>query len=208
MPNWCENEIVLNFKNANKKMKQRLAILLSALEESGGGDGEIMGTLLPMPEELRGGESISGKGTPEQLAEQDRLRAEHGAADWYEWANKYWGTKWDLSDVTYDYDEKSCTLAIYCNSAWCPPIAFYQALVENGVEVRACFVEESCDFAGEFLNGDITDFSDVIANRDQFDGHPALHRMLESHWERHDEYEAEREAGDEDEDAAGDEDED
>jgi hypothetical protein len=205
MPNWCSNSVRLNFKNASKKMKKRFAALKEAVM-LGNDSPEIMGTLYPMPEELSGGKASPGRQgieqmSPSEQAEYARLIAQYGAADWYEWANKHWGTKWEFQEVGVsvgdvdiagvgDIDEH--TLCFYAESAWGPPIAFYRELFENGVEVEAYFTETGMDFAGVFSNGDVEDFTDLMTDRDQFDNFPKLAEMLEDAWESYDEYEREQ----------------
>ena len=40
------------------------------------------------------------------------------------------------------------------DSAWTPPIAAYDALVNRGFGVEAFYWEPGCGFAGEYLNGE------------------------------------------------------
>ena len=63
-----------------------------------------------------------------------------------------WGTKWDVEPLDVDYD--GTTLSTSFDSAWSPPIALYEYLVEQGFEVSANYYESGLDFAGEWTDGD------------------------------------------------------
>ena len=43
-------------------------------------------------------------------------KRDYGAAGWYEWRCKYWGTKWNTDDVKWD----KCR--VFFDTAWAPPI--------------------------------------------------------------------------------------
>lgn len=128
-----------------KKPSTKLQALLDAYVA---GKDELCQHLLPMPELLRntgrglrtfdvpGGEPVSvsswyenretGKSrlfTPDEAKELAAL----GCTDWYEWANRNWGTKWGtyhwarLSDTVYEFE-----------SAWGPPEAdIFQMLADK-----------------------------------------------------------------------------
>lgn len=204
MPNWCSNSVRLNFKNASKKMKKRFAALKEAVM-IGDNAPPIMGTLYPMPEELAAGLATPGREveqmSPPEQAEHARLIAQYGAADWYEWANKHWGTKWDFHEASVSVGDVDIagvgevdehTLCFYADSAWSPPVEFYRELFENGVEVEAYFTETAMDFAGVFFNGQLEEFTDLMTDRDQFNNYPKLADMLEDTWEYYDEDEREQ----------------
>jgi len=76
-----------------------------------------------------------------------------GCNNWYDWQVQNWGTKWDpeiFGSCNYDGE----TLTVSFESAWAPPIAFYEWLVEQGYEVSANYYEPGMDYAGEWVNGD------------------------------------------------------
>lgn len=46
--------------------------------------------------------------------------------DWYKWHIKYWGCKWNASDVSIVRNK--CVLTIYFSSPWCEPTEVIKAL--------------------------------------------------------------------------------
>jgi hypothetical protein len=71
--------------------------------------------------------------------------------NWYSWSIENWGTKWDVSgfdDGVADVKENEITL--YFDSAWSPPIEFYQKLLDLGWKVDAYYYEPGMGFCGHF----------------------------------------------------------
>lgn len=72
-----------------------------------------------------------------------------------------WGTKWDLNreDITIEYADDS-TIDLSFDTAWCPPINFYEKFREKfGGEIQATFFEPGVDIIGEYNNGEVSDYS-------------------------------------------------
>jgi len=44
-------------------------------------------------------------------------------SDWYSWANKNWGTKWDCYDEQLIHDENGTCYSF--DTAWSPPVAWF-----------------------------------------------------------------------------------
>lgn len=89
-------------------------------------------------------------------AKQGRLFAEfvplNENGDWeYGKAVDMWGTKWDISETDFEIDGKSASG--YFDTAWSPPIAFYEALMDMDFEVEASYHESGMQFAGVYVNG-------------------------------------------------------
>jgi len=103
--------------------------LLERVSKAEAADGFI-GMFLPLPEALN--DTVKGSGEEAQEVWVD------GCNNWYDW------------QVQYDGE----TLSVSFDSAWSPPIAFYEWLVENGYEVSANYYEPGMDYAGEWVNGD------------------------------------------------------
>jgi hypothetical protein len=80
-----------------------------------------------------------------------------GEEDWYKWNTENWGTKWDViaESVFYQGD----ILVARYESAWAPPITFYQYLLKCGFVIRALYYEPYQDFCGIFDNGEIEHYS-------------------------------------------------
>lgn len=69
------------------------------------------------------------------------------------WCIENWGSKWDADDVALiSRDDES--IKLHFASAWAPPIALYENLVENDWDVEAYYYEEGCNFCGQFVNGE------------------------------------------------------
>ena len=85
--------------------------------------------------------------------------------NWYDWNVSNWGTKWDASVYDHHTDADG-QLYISFDTAWGPPIGFYQFLYENGYEVEAYYNEEGMAFAGQFIDGedDFYNYGDMSAD--------------------------------------------
>ena len=70
----------------------------------------------------------------------------------YNVALEKWGTKWDVEPMDVDFD--GTTMSTSFDSAWSPPVALYEYLVEQGFEVSANYYEPGMDYAGEWTDGD------------------------------------------------------
>jgi len=77
--------------------------------------------------------------------------------DWYNWRINHWGTKWDVEASTLD-NEYGSIRATY-DSAWAPPILFYQHLYHIGFEVKALYFEPGVNFCGIFDEGEDCHYS-------------------------------------------------
>jgi len=71
----------------------------------------------------------------------------------YDLAVENWGTKWDISnaDIIDQYDN---SVSASYETAWAPPIAFYDRLVEMGFEVHASYFEPGMGFTGKYMDGE------------------------------------------------------
>lgn len=135
MPNWCYNS--LNISHTDPAMISKLI--------QGGQNHGLLNSFVPMPQELVGTTSPSP-----QNAELDE---KYGASNWYDWAVKNWGTKWDTHIDDYTVGDDGTTAVINFNTAWSPPIFYYDRLVEKGFNVNATYTEEGMGFAGHYVNG-------------------------------------------------------
>lgn len=93
--------------------------------------------------ESNGGEHFFNGLVPRPLSEAD---------NWYDWNVSNWGSKWDVEPQITEDTGDSITLTF--ESAWAPPIQFYNELVERDYEVRAFYDESGMAFAGVYDNGD------------------------------------------------------
>ena len=76
---------------------------------------------------------------------------------WYDWRVANWGTKWDVGGEGLEAELiNETTVQLSFDSAWNPPLYFYQHLEENhGFTVTASWFEGGMGFAGEFYDGEM-----------------------------------------------------
>jgi len=119
--------------------------------------GEFCGAVVPMPEELNITSGRLGDG-----AEQRELEAKsaanlekHGYANWYDFNVAKWGTKWEIggNGNEAERDEDGLGFSAPFDSAWSPPIAVCEALVEQGFEVVLYYYEPGMGYCGKFEDG-------------------------------------------------------
>ena len=69
--------------------------------------------------------------------------------NWYDWNVNNWGTKWDAS--VYDWGrEDANTIWVNYDTAWSPPTALYEYIVEQGWEVDAVYYEPGMGYGGVY----------------------------------------------------------
>lgn len=75
--------------------------------------------------------------------------------DWYNWQCNNWGTKWDFGADEYDDPVvvENNKVSVSFNTAWSPPIQFYEKLVQLGYNVRGTYFEAGMAFCGIWDNG-------------------------------------------------------
>ena len=74
----------------------------------------------------------------------------------YHWCNANWGTKWDVSecDGNFIQDQSENRIQLYFDTAWSPPIGFYEGMLELGFHVCAYYFEPGMAFTGSWEDGD------------------------------------------------------
>lgn len=153
MPNWCGNTLTLT--HADPEMIARAKSAFCA--------GKFLNEFIPVPQSLS--ETVAGSHS--DPAEQAKLVEmtqanidKYGYGNWYDFCVSEWGTKWDVGEdagiQTYDDHE----LIVYFDSAWSPPIAAYEKLMDLGFGVYATYYEPGCAFAGVFEDG-MDDYYDL-----------------------------------------------
>lgn len=95
-----------------------------------------------------------------EAIKEDRLCAEFvplggdGPHEWdYTLAVENWGSKWDVSQ-TEVIDQFENSISVAFESAWSPPIAFYDRMVEMGFEVNATYFEPGMGYVGKYIDGE------------------------------------------------------
>jgi hypothetical protein len=178
MPNWCGNTLTLTHADPEMIVRAKAAFA----------EGRLLEEFIPVPAGLKDTTSPNRDGTAEEL------RAQYGYTDWYDFCVNEWGTKWDIGDgqgiQAWDDNE----LIVYFDSAWSPPVAAYERLLDLGFTVYATYYEPGCAFAGIFEDG-ADDYYD-LSNMDSGDVQQQLPPDLDSAFgisECMAEYEAENE---------------
>lgn len=149
MPNWCDNNITIRGKAQDIN-----AIYQQCLKD----DVDLCEAVKPVPKDLditagRLGDEVEQKAL--EAKEQANLE-KYGHKNWYDWCVNNWGTKWDLCDAEYEYEdagEGEATLQINCQTAWGPPCVIYDTLVDKGFYVYATYHEGGMGFAGIWEDG-------------------------------------------------------
>jgi hypothetical protein len=157
MPNWCANG--LRITAHTEEQQEKLRALHRHVEQQ---DGGICSFFFPCPQELQ--DTVAGYMSGEEgekLKKQEEYNLEkYGSKNWYDWQISNWGTKWDPDvqhQTLYNNDNPGINVTsyeCYFDSAWSPPIGFYNNLYELGYEVEATYNECGCDFIGWYHDGD------------------------------------------------------
>lgn len=147
MPNWCENAVTIYHNNPS---------YIDKCEESAR-EGKLLRTLHPCPQVLF--DTVSGRVGRDEEYDQRLLVARQqinieffGHKDWYDWCVANWGTKWDIDPFHVSRLDRN-TLSIAFNSAWSPPIQFYEFLESEEYEIKATYYEPGVGFVGEYSEG-------------------------------------------------------
>ena len=146
MPNWCENSLTLTHEDSSMIDRAEKAIK----------DGSLFSEFHPCPKELI--ETKSGFfGNEGYAAELQKFTEElnkkyFGYRDWYDWNLANWGTKWDICDAMPSRQNEH-TIYINFNTAWSPPIGFYEKMAELGFTIDAIYYEPGMCFCGSWEDG-------------------------------------------------------
>ena len=142
MPNWCSNTMTLTHEDPAMIARAKAAFAR----------GQFLQEFVPVPKALS--ETVAGSHSDQDA--QARLVAQtednikkYGYANWYDWANAEWGTKWGDYDGEVTSNDEHSTTAIYL-SAWGPAselLAKVSALFPTLLFVTR-YVDEGWGFSG------------------------------------------------------------
>jgi hypothetical protein len=153
MPNWCNN--IVTFKHRDHKQIAKVVRGYNA--------GGLMSKFFPCPKELKETTAgFKGAGTPEQAeleAKQKTNKVLFGYTDWYDWQCNEWGTKWDVGRREYhdkvSIKRGSTEVTLDFDSAWSPPIAFYEKMHDQqSFSIKALYYEPGVGVIGKWEDGD------------------------------------------------------
>ncbi len=150
MPNWCSNTVT--FSHDDKRQIDRL---VKAFQTNG-----LMQEFYPCPKELldtrAGSLGVSDPGYEKHQQQIAANKAKYGVADWYDWRVNNWGTKWDVtSKYPHQTDVSPCgrTVTLNFDSAWSPPVEFYEHMLPLGFTIEAYYYEGGVGFCGRWEDG-------------------------------------------------------
>ena len=156
MPNWCNN--LLTMKSKNRKLLEEVQ---SSVSEGIRADREkgLLNHFKPMPDDLRSTVKGCDNSTPKWQKENSRLlQKKYGVDNWYDWAVKNWGTKWDVLSCSHfdliSLDDDVWMLSIQFETAWAPPINAIEYFVEFEKkilsEVTLQYIETGMTYCGVY----------------------------------------------------------
>ena len=164
MPNWCSNTLTLT--HADPAMLQRAV--------AGFNRGGLFQEFVPCPQDLI--DTVSGflGDDEEQRLLEERQKAnreKHGYTTWYEFCVARWGVKWDVGGCggcgpfsAMSLDETTVDFSF--DTAWSPPVQFYQALDELGFFVDAFYHEPGMGFCGHYTTDGGDEYHEITGDSD------------------------------------------
>lgn len=140
MPNWCSNRVYINGSTED------VAAFKALVRGSGDETTFSFHAILPCPQELL---DVT-EDAPSDY--KDQLFLDYGYASWYDWRVANWGTKWDVSYVSSDFDDDNSAQWEF-DTAWSPPQGIYDYLADRFPELSISWFydEPGMQFAG-YLN--------------------------------------------------------
>ena len=151
MPNWCNNTLELSHEDPAMIERAKKAFA----------DGRLLDEFVPVPKSLhivagRVGDDTDPKQIELEAQEKANLEA-HGYATWYDFCVNEWGTKWDIGGDDYNAPQQDGPnkITMSFDSAWAPPTAAMDKMMDMGFSVRLYYYESGMCFAGIYdENGD------------------------------------------------------
>jgi hypothetical protein len=128
-------------------------------------DGRLLDEFIPVPKSLH---IVSGRVGDDTDPKQIELEAQekanfeaHGYSTWYDFCVNEWGTKWDIGgDGMEPHDDGPNRTTLAFDSAWAPPCAAMDKLMDLGFSVRLYYYEPGMAFAGIYSE-DGDDYYDI-----------------------------------------------
>jgi hypothetical protein len=128
MPNWCLNKIKIS---GDKNNRRRVSQIIEKLQEQDDNEIGLMESLV---------------GREPTISEED-----YNNGGWYDSNINYWGTKWDLTDNDFIFEETEEYIYLEFDTAWSPPVEFCELLSKRyGVCVKIKYIEPGMVISGIF----------------------------------------------------------
>ena len=146
MPNWCSNNVIVRHEDPDQIAKV----------VKGYSEGSLFAEFFPCPAELSAPSEI-GENYNDRVAAQEAVNKEkYGYSGWYDWCINNWGTKWDAGNE--NDEDLDCAdpnkVQLSFDTAWQPPVAFFEKLTEQGFNITAFYLEEGQGFVGKYTSAD------------------------------------------------------
>lgn len=176
MPNLCSNNLTIAGDPSEIARFVKAVTVTSINEETKQEETDIriLKSLYPCPAELYEVDA--------NFTEKPDMIAKYGVSDWYEWCNRYWGTKWgDYDHNGCDHNDGDSIASFRFNSAWSPPIEGMTKVSEQFPELSfllsyeeggMCFLGASLIIDGVLVHdveGTYPDMDDFSADDDDYD---------------------------------------
>lgn len=195
MPNWCNNN--LNIAGDYESLK-KFADTVRTIDENGNARYDILGTLYPIPQELKETKSSHYSAEPNKnwkvLLDNGEITQEwhdelvsknaigyaqgqanitkYGASDWYDWCCSHWGTKWGDCDTSLNGHSDN-HLEFYFDTAWSAPIDGFAHIstMFPTLTFTMTYEEGGMGFFGavKIVNGQVAQSSGEHQNIDGYD---------------------------------------
>ena len=156
MPNWCNNTLELHHEDPAMIERAKKAFA----------EGKLLEEFCPVPASLhivsgRVGDDTDPKQIELEAQEKANLEA-HGYSTWYDYCVNEWGTKWDVGGNDYNEPQQDSPnkITMAFDSAWAPPCAAMDKMMDMGFSVRLYYYEPGMCFAGIYSE-DGDDFYDL-----------------------------------------------
>lgn len=136
MANYCNNTFVVT--HDDPAMLDRFEKAFRA--------GRLFDEFFPMPQELRDGESPCR----DEALKVSNIE-KYGAEDWYDWAMKNWGNKWDTDSKLNSIRRDGNQLIGDLVSEWAPPEQAFVRFGELGFKYELTYDEPGFAFIGVLM---------------------------------------------------------
>jgi len=141
VPNWCDNYFSVTHSDAAQLQRMQEAYAR----------GELFQEFMPIePKE-------------DTIGSRDAKWETEGETKWDVICSRAakWGTKWDVGGKDYDCDLVDNQLTMRFDTAWAPPLGFYEHLTSLGFSVIAYYYEPGMEFCGKWTSEEGDDSYEV-----------------------------------------------
>jgi hypothetical protein len=162
MPNWCNNSVTFTHEDPTQ-----IERVVKAYNEE-----RLFAEFVTCPPELREETAVGEDFVKRDEERQAANREKYGFDSWYDWNLAHWGTKWDANpiDTFNDLPSGATSVCLSFDTAWSPPIEFYQNIEEQGFEIEAFYYEPGMAFCGVYEDGEDDQF-DIEGDSDWVEKH-------------------------------------